>query len=114
MKNLVFNVSFGDNCTFQNIDAITTSSVDKQMAAFGRKFPMRATKEQLVKRVNEQLEAIKAWKTNLRLLQVQLEIEELEAQKATFLKYMGEDKFIQMLEEKKAAVLERQKQEDGE
>ena len=94
MKNFVSNVSFGSNNsvnTFASVYDLTTSSKEVQIAAFGRQFPLRATKDQMLKRIDEQLAAMEAWKGNLATLKAQVILEDFLANQNVYKQFIGEE-----------------------
>lgn len=94
MKNFVSNVSFGSNNsvnTFESVYDLTTSSKEVQIAAFGRQFPLRATKDQMLKRIDEQLAAMEAWKGNLATLKTQVILEDFLANQNVYKQFIGEE-----------------------
>lgn len=94
MKNFVSNVSFGSNNsvnTFASVYDLTTSSKEVQIAAFGRQFPLRATKDQMLKRIDEQLAAMEAWKGNLATLKNQVILEDFLANQNVYKQFLGEE-----------------------
>ena len=94
MKNFVSNVTFGTNKsinTFASVYDLTTSSKEVQIAAFGRQFPLRATKDQMLKRIDEQLAAMDAWKGNLATLKTQVILEDFLANQNVYKQFLSEE-----------------------
>ena len=94
MKNFVSNVSFGSNNsvnTFASVYDLTTSSKEVQISAYGRQFPLRATKDQMLKRIDEQLAAMEAWKANLATLKTQVILEDFLANQNVYKQFLSEE-----------------------
>lgn len=94
MKNFVSNVTFGTNKsinTFASVYDLTTSSKEVQIAAFGRQFPLRATKDQMIKRIDEQLEAMKAWTDNLATLKKRVILEDFLANQSVYSQFIDSE-----------------------
>lgn len=88
------NVSFGSDKsknTFESVDDLTTSSKEVQISAFGRQFPLRATKDQMLTRINEQLEAMEAWTANLKTLKKQVIIDDFRNNKELYSSFLSPD-----------------------
>lgn len=94
MKNFVSNVTFGTNKsinTFTSVSDLTTSSKEVQISAYGRQFPLRATKDQMIKRIDEQLAAMEAWKGNLATLKAQVILEDFLANQIVYKQFLSEE-----------------------
>ena len=94
MKNFVSNVTFGTNKsidTFASVYDLTTSSKEVQISAYGRQFPLRATKDQMLKRIDEQLAAMEAWKGNLATLKAQVILEDFLANQNVYKQFLSEE-----------------------
>ena len=94
MKNVIKNVSFGHQfATFKNVRDLTTSSKEVQIAAFGRTFPLRATKDQMIARIDEFEAAMKEWAISLEVLRQQVILEDYEANVAVYQKFLSPEQF---------------------
>ena len=94
MKNFVSNVTFGTNKsinTFKSVYDLTTSSKEVQISAYGRQFPLRATKDQMLKRIDEQLAAMEAWKGNLATLKAQVILEDFLANQIVYQQFLSKE-----------------------
>lgn len=94
-KYFIANVNFGTNNSEENkncfldINDVTTSSLNVQIAVFGRQFPHRATKDQMIQRINEQLAAMEVWKKNLAALMKQVIFEDFQKNQAVYEELLG-------------------------
>lgn len=99
MKNVIKNVSFGNqNATFKSVHDLTTSSKEVQIAAFGRTFPLRATKDQMLSRIKEQEEAMYQWAISLNVLRKQVIREDFEANKGIYQQFLSPEQFKSLSE----------------
>lgn len=94
MKNVIKNVSFGNQfATFKNVRDLTTSSKEVQIAAFGRTFPLRATKDQMISRIDEFEAAMKEWAVSLEVLRKQVILEDYVANKVVYQQFLSPEQF---------------------
>lgn len=103
-KYFIKDVNFGTsnseinkNC-FLDVNDVTTSSLNVQIAVFGRQFPHRATKDQMIQRINEQLAAMKVWESNLAALMKQVIFEDFNKNLAEIEAALG--KKVKLVENK--------------
>lgn len=84
-------VAFGDGNQFQTVVDVTTSGKGVQRALFGRDFPMRGTTDQMLTRIDEQLQHMETWKGNLESLKKQVIIEDFERNQTIYRQYLGKE-----------------------
>ncbi len=95
-KYFIANVNFGTNNSEENkncfldINDVTTSSLNVQIAVFGRQFPLRATKDQMMRRIDEQIAAMNVWHQNLIALKKQVILEDLRSNFDVYREFLPE------------------------